>query len=99
MRLGRMVFAEAAETEPAATHIAVLLNDADVAVSNHLTLELVEMWRGHGRQVDVHSLPFSNHLPHDLINTHEIFGDIELVYTRLIDIIGTPPDGGQSSGD
>ena len=76
-----------AERPPAVRHISLLLNEADVAVNNRVTEELVDRWRGHGQTVTVRALAFSNHLPHDLINPHEIFGDIDLVYSLLAGMI------------
>ena len=87
MRLGQAVLRDAAERPPAVRHISLLLNEADVAVNNRVTEELVDRWRGHGQTVTVRALAFSNHLPHDLINPHEIFGDIDLVYSLLAGMI------------
>lgn len=87
MRLGQSVLADAGEAPPAVGNISFLLNEADVAVNNRVTLELIDHWRAHERQVTVRALEFSNHLPHDLINPHEIFGDTDLIYGLLADMI------------
>lgn len=87
MRLGQAVMTDAAKDPPAVRNISLLLNEADVAVNNRLTEQLVDLWRGHDHLVVVRALAFSNHLPHDLINPREIFGDTDLVYSMLAGMI------------
>ncbi|MGB3336866.1 MAG: alpha/beta fold hydrolase [Devosia sp.] len=87
MRLGQSVLMDAVEQPPAVGNISFLLNEADVAVNNRVTEELVDLWRAHDQPVAVRALEFSNHLPHDLINPHEIFGDTDLVYSLLAGMI------------
>lgn len=87
MRLGQAVLMDAARSPPAVGNISLLLNEADVAVNNRVTEQLVDLWRAHDRPVAVRALEFSNHLPHDLINPHEIFGDTDLVYSLLAGMI------------
>lgn len=87
MLLGQSVEASASRTPPAATRIDVLLNGADMLVNNHLTTQLVQSWTDHGMTVSVGTLPFSAHLPHDVINPHEYGANIELVYARLTDLV------------
>jgi hypothetical protein len=91
MRLGQSVMDEAAQHPPAVHNISMLLNEADVAVNNRLTEQLVDLWRAHDQPIAVRALEFSNHLPHDLINPHEIFGDTDLIYSLLAGMIR---DGG-----
>jgi len=88
MRLGQAVMMDAALTPPAVRDISLLLNEADIAVNNRVTEQLVDLWRAHDQVVAVRALEFSNHLPHDLINPHEIFGDTDLVYALLAGMIG-----------
>jgi len=87
MRLGFMVSDGARTTPPAAHRISMLLNDADVAVSNAMTQQVIASWREHGQDVAVKVLPFSRHLPHDIINPRERGADIDLAYSTLIDIM------------
>ena len=91
MRLGRLVHEGAGKGPPAARTIAMLLNDADIAVSNALSHQLIALWAGHSHQVALKTLPFPQHLPHDLINPREPTGDIEIVYAALIELMNTPP--------
>jgi hypothetical protein len=87
MLVGSLVQEGARAAPPAAGKISLLLNDADVAVSNALTAQVVESWRGHGADVTVGILPFSRRLPHDIINHREPGGDVELVHSTLIDML------------
>ena len=91
MRLGEAVLNEAARAPPAGNRISVLLNQADVAVNNRLTEQLVARWRSRGGAVSVHELEFSSLLPHDLINPYEIFGDTDLVYSIIAGMIDSAP--------
>jgi pimeloyl-ACP methyl ester carboxylesterase len=93
MRLGYSVTEDARTIPPAAEEISVLINEADVAVSNQLTRNLVDLWRAHGQDVVVRALEFSNHLPHDLINPDEIFGDTDMVYSLLAGLVTGEAEG------
>lgn len=93
MLLGSMVDEGARTSPPAAQNISVLLNEADVSVSNALTEQIIASWRDHGADVRVDVLPFSGHLPHDLINPLERGGDVELVYSMLIEMMNNPGSG------
>ena len=87
MRLGEAVKLDAAATPPAASKISVLINEADVAVNNQLTRELVDLWRRRAPGVAIRSLAFSNYLPHDVVNPYEMFGDTDLVYDLIAGMI------------
>ncbi|WP_172121885.1 MULTISPECIES: alpha/beta fold hydrolase [unclassified Devosia] len=87
MRLGEAVMHDAAREPPAVARISVVLNEADVAVNNQLTDQLVNLWRSRDPDVSTERLEFSNHLPHDLINPQEIFGNTDLIYSLLADMI------------
>ena len=60
MRLGRIVDASARTTPPAAQGLGMLLNEADVAVSNALAEQVIDSWRSHDREVTVEVLPFAS---------------------------------------
>ncbi|HEY4201902.1 MAG TPA: alpha/beta fold hydrolase [Devosiaceae bacterium] len=90
MLLGSLVDASARTTPPAAKNIGVLLNAADISVSNALTEQVITSWQGHGTAVTVKTLSFSSHLPHDLINPRERGGDIDLVYSTLLEMMNDP---------
>lgn len=90
IRVGMLVHDAAAKGPPAARHVGFVLNEADVAVNNALTEELVELWQGHGAEVRVESLPFSRRLPHDIINHRERGGDVDLVHSIIITMMNAP---------
>lgn len=89
MVLGELVQAIARTTPPKAGRIDMLLNDADVLVNNSLSEQVVSLWRGHGKTVGVATLPFSAHLPHDVINPEEHGSDIDLVYSTIDDLVNS----------
>lgn len=88
MRLGEIVGSSARAGAPIAPGLGMLINDADVAVSNVLAHRVVDAWRGHGRDVDVEVLPQSLGLIHDMIDPRQPGADTETVYPVIIDMIG-----------
>lgn len=87
MRLGRIVDSSARATPPAAQELGMLLNEADVAVSNALAEQVIASWRNHGRAVTVEVLPFSRRLPHDLIDPRQPGGDVQLIYQMMLEMM------------
>jgi esterase/lipase len=87
MRLGQIVSSASNVTPPAAPHIGVLINEADLAISNILVRQLVEAWQEHGHAVDLRVLPVAERLPHDLIDPRQPDADTGLVYPLLIDML------------
>lgn len=90
MRLGRVIEAGAKAGPPAVKQIGVLLNSADIAVSNALTQQVVTSWRDHGANVTVKVLSFNKLLPHDLVNPSEPQADTDLVYAAILELLGPP---------
>ncbi|QEE22081.1 lysophospholipase [Youhaiella tibetensis] len=93
MRLGRVVEEGARQGPPAVKQIGMLLNSADIAVSNALAQQLIASWRSHGQEVTVKTLALSRLLPHDLINPGEPQADTKLVYATILELLGSPPAG------
>ena len=87
MRLGAAVMDSAAQNKPLGSGIAMMLNEADEAVSNQLAEDLIADWRKHGAEVNVETLPLKLGLGHDLIDPHQPTGDPALVYGLLIDMM------------
>jgi pimeloyl-ACP methyl ester carboxylesterase len=87
MRLGAIVASSARATPPASPNVAMLLNDADVAVNQALAEQVIASWRNNGRDVNVQVLPFWHRLPHDLINPREPAGNTDLIYPILLDMM------------
>lgn len=87
MRLGAAVMDSASQNPPLGSGIAMMLNEADDAVSNKLAEELIADWRKHGAEVNVETLPLKLGLGHDLIDPHQPTGDPALVYGLLIDMM------------
>lgn len=98
MRLGAAVMEAGAKNAPLGAGIAMLLNEADDAVSNPLAEQLIADWRKHGAEVNIEKLPLRLGLGHDLIDPHQPTGDPALVYQVLIDMMNgitpaVPPAG------
>ena len=87
MRLGGIVESGARREPPMAGNMSMLLNDADLAVSNVLAEQLVASWRDHGQDVKVQIVPGSRRLPHDLIDPRQDGADVGFVYPLLIDMM------------
>lgn len=92
MRLGQAIDESAQSTAPKAQGLAMLINDADLAVSNAFANRITEAWRAKGREVEVENLPADRRLPHDIIDPRQEEQDIAFVYPIFIDMIsGTEP--------
>jgi len=87
MRLGGIVQSSARREPPMAQNMSMLLNDADLAISNVLAEQLVASWRDHGQDVKVQIVPGSRRLPHDLIDPRQDGADVDFVYPMLIDMM------------
>jgi alpha-beta hydrolase superfamily lysophospholipase len=94
MRLGQAVNFAAHEAPPQAGAIGMLLNEADVAVSNRLAGEVAAAWRDHDRQVLLTLLPLSRRLPHDLIDPRQDGSDIDFVYPVLMEMMASATNDG-----
>jgi alpha-beta hydrolase superfamily lysophospholipase len=94
MRFGRIAADLASQSPPAAGSIAVMINEADEAASNPLTLALADAWRSRGAAVEVETLPGSLGLPHDVIDPRQPAQNIAHVYPILFEMIeGARPSG------
>ena len=93
MRLGQAIDEASRRAAPKAIGIAVLLNDADLSVSNAFTRRVVQAWQANGHEITIENLPASMQLPHDLIDPRQADQNIAFVYPILTDMIGgtTPP--------
>jgi alpha-beta hydrolase superfamily lysophospholipase len=91
MRLGAAVETASRRVKPLGMNSGMLLNAADLAVSNPLAEQVAMAWRNHGAEVSVETIPLSRRLPHDLIDPRQPGGDTEFVYSLLIELMnGTP---------
>ena len=94
MRLALAVFRQAMAGAPAAGSIAVVTNDADTAVSNEVTDDLVAIWRDAGADPTTYVFAADHGLGHELIDPLEPGADPALTYPVIIDII----EGGDGTG-
>jgi pimeloyl-ACP methyl ester carboxylesterase len=86
--LGKFVRQQSSETAPAAAAIRVLLNPNDNTISNPRAEELVDAWRAHGHEVRLAWLPKTPVLGHDVIDPGQPWAQPELVYRRLMHLLG-----------
>ncbi len=88
MRLGFSTLADAEHTPPAATAIRMVVNDADVSISNRVAQDLVAAWQRAGA-ADVDTFTFGRELrlPHDMIAPERLGSAVEQVYAQLIELL------------
>lgn len=94
MRLGHTVSLDSTAAAPLAPHIGVLVNEADLAISNALVHQLMANWQSHDRIVDLQTLPLADGLPHDLIDPRQQNAATDIVYPLILEMIaahGTMP--------
>lgn len=91
MRIGEVVADSARTIPPAANGLGVMVNEADFAVNNYLARNIVELWRAHGRGVDLKVLPVSMRLLHDLIDPRQSEANTELVHELLKEMLARRP--------
>lgn len=87
IRLGFAVQAQAERAAPLGESILVVTNANDVSVDNDVTTQVVQTWREHGANLQTYEFPASLHLGHDIIDSTDPDGNIELVYARLIELV------------
>jgi len=87
VRFGRAVRTAAITHAPAAREILLLLNAHDHTVSRARNLELAKRWASTGGNVRVWEFSDSLHLPHDLVDPDEPFGNIGASYPVILGLI------------
>jgi pimeloyl-ACP methyl ester carboxylesterase len=88
LRLGLATQALARQSPPAARAILVVTNDADLAVQNSLTARLVAAWHAHGARLITYSFPANLQISHDMIDPNREDQKVDLVYPKLVELIG-----------
>jgi carboxylesterase len=87
MRLGFAVRAGAQRTAPGAHAIVMVTNANDQSVNNEITAQMVETWRAGGANISTYEFEASLGLGHDIIDPNDKDANIEVVYSRLIELI------------
>jgi pimeloyl-ACP methyl ester carboxylesterase len=95
-RITRALFEEARECRPAARHVTILTNAAEVAVNNHAIRKLYEMWRQHRPDHVELSVITGLPLSHDIVSPMRKWRLADRVEPHLLDAID-PPAMAQSS--
>ncbi len=85
MRLAMITRAQAEESQPAANHITMIINDAEPAVNNAEIVKLFTSWRKHGKgKVSEYHFEKELQLPHDIITPGTPGVPIGDIHPRLI---------------
>lgn len=87
MRLGDAIFAAARHDAPTARAILTVLNDADPAVNNDLTLDLVRRWQARGANAKVYHFSADQKRIHDIIDPNQPQQRVAEVYPILQELI------------
>ncbi|MBA2678126.1 MAG: hypothetical protein H0U76_07010, partial [Ktedonobacteraceae bacterium] len=75
MRLGDAIFAAARQQRPTAQTILAVINDADPAVNNNLTVDLVKHWQKSGAAAKVYRFGAEKKLIHDIVDPNQPGGE------------------------
>ena len=71
----------------------MITNAADQSVSNPIIERIVAIWQQHdGAQVDTYEFPKELGLPHDIITPTRPGNRVDLVYPRLLELLGAPEE-------
>lgn len=88
MRLGFSALADAQNAPPGAAVIRMVLNDADLSISNRVAADLVDAWqRGGAADVDTFTFERAMSLPHDMIAPERLGASRDEVYAVLVALL------------
>ncbi|MGH2504945.1 MAG: alpha/beta hydrolase [Ktedonobacterales bacterium] len=87
MRLGAQTLLSATRTAPRARTILMMLNPADPAVNNPMSLELLRRWQRHGAQAGLYEFDAARNLIHDVIDPAQAGQQCDYTYPILLERI------------
>jgi hypothetical protein len=88
IRLAMITRAQAKKFPPAASNITMIINDAEPAVSNPQVLNLLKLWRKHGKgNLNEYHFEKELKLPHDIITPDTSGVPIGDIHPRLIQAV------------
>jgi alpha-beta hydrolase superfamily lysophospholipase len=88
IRLAMITQAQAKKFPPAASNITMIINDAEPAVSNPQVLNLLQLWRKHGKgNLNEYHFEKELKLPHDIITPDTPGVPIGDIHPRLIQAV------------
>jgi|SRR5688572_2975257 len=88
LRLAMVTRTQAENSHPAAANITMIINDAEPAVSNPQVLNLLQLWRKHGKgNLNEYHFEKELKLPHDIITPDTPGVPIEDIHPRLIEAV------------
>ena len=89
LRLGFAVQEDMKRTSPEAKKIVVVFNPNDNEINNELTRKIVKRWQSHNADITTYEFDASLELGHDLIDPNQPNQKIEVVYPKLIELVGS----------
>lgn len=89
VRMGLAVLREARRRPPRAAAIALVINDADEAVTNVPVELLAARWHAHGAAPLLQRIPRERALIHDCIDPAQELQQVDYVYPLLLDLLGS----------
>lgn len=92
LRLGRAVMQAAADAPPATPSIAILTTASDRQVANSGAERLAQRWAHGGADVVRCELARSLHVPHNAIDRADDVHKKQLVYAKMLEMLGEPPE-------
>jgi hypothetical protein len=87
MRLGEAVRRTAVSNPMLAGSVVMVNNNRDTVVSNTMSRAMLGLWRGQGADAQEFVFDVKYGLAHDVVDIHDPFHNIELVYPVLFDLM------------
>ena len=87
MRLGEAVRRTAVNNPMLAGSVVMVNNNKDAVVSNTMSRAILDLWRSHGADAQEFVFDVKHGLAHDVVDIHDPFHNIELVYPTLFDLM------------
>ncbi len=88
LRLGFAVQRDIGRNPPAAKKVVMVFNANDDQINNELTQDIVERWQSHNIDLITYEFDASLKLSHDLIDPSHPGQRIDIVYPKLVELIG-----------
>ena len=88
LRLGFAVQQDMKRNPPAAKKIVVVFNPNDNEINNGLTWDIVKRWQSDNANISTYEFDASLKLGHDLIDPFYLGQKVDIVYPKLIELIG-----------
>jgi esterase/lipase len=89
LNLGQSLLRAARQAPPKARSVIVVINPTDEAIDVQAVEQLVSYWKANSDgQVRSYTFPASHDLRHDLIDPEQPYQQVDLVYPKLVELMG-----------